>query len=55
MAFGGAEWADPMMALNRPFDMAFRPVINSFQGRHNVELHLVDWREGGEEDLGLRS
>ena len=47
VAFGQAEWAEPMMALNRPFDIAFRPVINSFQGRHNVELHLVDWREAG--------
>ena len=47
VAFGQAEWAEPMAALNRPFDIAFRPVINSFQGRHNVELHLVDWREVG--------
>ena len=47
VAFGQAEWAEPMVALNRPFDIAFRPVINSFQGRHNVELHLVDWREAG--------
>ena len=47
VAFGQAEWAEPMMALNRPFDIAFRPVINSFQGRHNVELHLVDWRDAG--------
>ena len=47
VAFGAAEWAEPMAALTRPFDIAFRPVINSYQGRHNVELHLVDWREGG--------
>jgi single-stranded-DNA-specific exonuclease len=47
VAFGQAEWAEPMMALNRPFDIAFRPVINSFQGRQKVELHLVDWREAG--------
>jgi single-stranded-DNA-specific exonuclease len=47
VAFGQAEWAEPMMALNRPFDIAFRPVINNFQGRQNVELHLVDWREAG--------
>ena len=49
VAFGAAEWAEPMMALTRPIDIAFRPVINTFQGRHNVELHVVDWREGGEE------
>jgi single-stranded-DNA-specific exonuclease len=47
VAFGQAEWAEPIMALNRPFDIAFRPVINTFQGRQNVELHLVDWREAG--------
>jgi len=47
VAFGAAEWAEPMTALTRPIDIAFRPVINTFQGRHNVELHLVDWREGG--------
>jgi single-stranded-DNA-specific exonuclease len=47
VAFGQAEWAEPMMALKRPFDIAFRPVINSYQGRQNVELHLVDWREAG--------
>jgi single-stranded-DNA-specific exonuclease len=46
VAFGGSEWAEPMAALDRPFDIAFRPVINTYQGRHNVELHLVDWREG---------
>jgi single-stranded-DNA-specific exonuclease len=46
VAFGAAEWAEPMAAVNRPIDIAFRPVINTFQGRHNVELHLVDWREG---------
>jgi single-stranded-DNA-specific exonuclease len=47
VAFGQAEWAEPMLALNRPFDIAFRPVINHYQGRQNVELHLVDWREAG--------
>jgi single-stranded-DNA-specific exonuclease len=47
VAFGAAEWAEPMVALGRPFDIAFRPVINNFQGRQNVELQLVDWREAG--------
>jgi single-stranded-DNA-specific exonuclease len=44
VAFGGAEWADELAAPGRPIDVAFRPVVNTFQGRHNVELHLVDWR-----------
>jgi single-stranded-DNA-specific exonuclease len=44
VAFGGAEWAEELTAVNRPIDVAFRPVINTYQGRRNVELHLVDWR-----------
>jgi single-stranded-DNA-specific exonuclease len=44
VAFGGAEWAEPLAALEHPIDVAFRPVVNTYQGRHNVELHLVDWR-----------
>ncbi len=46
VAFGGGEWADELAALRGPIDIAFRPVINTFRGRQNVELHLVDWREG---------
>ena len=44
VAFGGGEWADELTALKGPIDVAFRPVINTFRGRCNVELHLVDWR-----------
>ncbi len=44
VAFGGGEWADELAAVDGPLDVAFRPVINTFRGRHNVELHLVDWR-----------
>ncbi len=44
VAFGGGEWADELAALKGPIDIAFRPVVNSFAVRHNVELHLVDWR-----------
>ena len=46
VAFGAGEWAEELAAIDRPIDIAFRPVINSFQGRRNVELHLVDWRPG---------
>jgi single-stranded-DNA-specific exonuclease len=45
VAFGGGEWADELAAADRPLDVAFRPVINTFRGRRNVELHLVDWRK----------
>lgn len=44
VAFGGGEWAEALGALRGPIDVAFRPVINSFRGAANVELHLVDWR-----------
>jgi single-stranded-DNA-specific exonuclease len=46
VAFGGADWADDLAAQTGPIDVAFRPVINAYQGRRNVELHLVDWRAG---------
>jgi len=46
VAFGGGEWAEDLAALDGPLDVAFRPVINTFAGRSNVELHLVDWRPG---------
>ena len=44
VAFGRGEWAADLSKLERPFDIAFRPVINTFGGRRSVELHLVDWR-----------
>lgn len=47
VAFGGGDWADELAVLDQPIDVAFRPVINTFRGRHNVELHLVDWRKMG--------
>ncbi len=43
VAFGGGEWADEIAAAG-DLDVAFRPVINEYQGRRNVELHLCDWR-----------
>ena len=46
VAFGGGEWAEELTALDGPLDVAYRPVINRFAGRSNVELHLVDWRPG---------
>jgi len=46
VAFGAGERAQELAAVDGPLDIAFRPVINTFRGRHNVELHLVDWRAG---------
>ncbi len=47
VAFGGGEWAEPLANLAAPMDIAFRPVINTFRGRRNVELRLIDWKPGG--------
>jgi single-stranded-DNA-specific exonuclease len=44
VAFGGGDWAVELGAADGPLSLAFRPVINSFQGRRTVELHVVDWR-----------
>lgn len=43
VAFGCGEWAEQLTSLAGPIDVAFRPVINTFRGQRNVELHLVDW------------
>lgn len=44
MGFGHGEWMDDLIAVEGPIDIAYRPVINEFRGRRNVEIHLVDWR-----------
>ena len=44
VCFGGGERLEELSNASGPIDVAFRPVINSFRGRRNVELHLVDWR-----------
>jgi single-stranded-DNA-specific exonuclease len=50
VAFGQGDWAEELAQLPGPFDIAYRPVINDFRGRRNVELHLVDWRVNGQPD-----
>ncbi|MBP88152.1 MAG: single-stranded-DNA-specific exonuclease RecJ [Planctomycetaceae bacterium] len=44
IGFGHGEWLDDLIAVDRPIDIVYRPVINEFRGRRNVEVHLVDWR-----------
>lgn len=44
VAFGQGEWCEEIAQCPTPIDVAYRPVINEFRGRQNVELHLVDWR-----------
>ena len=44
VAFGNGDWADELSAAEGTFSFAFRPVINNFNGRRTVELHIADWR-----------
>ena len=44
VAFGRGYWAEELQQLNDPIAVAFRPVINTFRGQRNVELHLEDWQ-----------
>jgi single-stranded-DNA-specific exonuclease len=44
VAFGGGDWCVELGATAGPISLAFRPVINSFNGRRTVELHVADWR-----------
>jgi single-stranded-DNA-specific exonuclease len=44
VAFGQAEWIEPLNSHQGPIDIAFRPQINEFQGMKRVELQLLDWR-----------
>jgi single-stranded-DNA-specific exonuclease len=44
VAFGGGEWLPELLKHGGPIDIAYRPVINEYQGRRNVEVQLVDWR-----------
>lgn len=52
VAFSQAEWLDPINTHRGSFDLAFRPVINEFQGFKKVELQLVDWRVAKHEPAG---
>lgn len=44
VAFGGGDWADELDKQPGPMAVAFRPVINDFNGYRRVELQLSDWR-----------
>jgi single-stranded-DNA-specific exonuclease len=44
VAFGGADWHNELVAVDGPFDVAFRPKINDFGGRRTVEMHIADWQ-----------
>lgn len=44
VAFGQADWIEPLNNHRGQFDIAFRPSINEFNGMKRVELQLLDWR-----------
>ncbi|HEX3998492.1 MAG TPA: single-stranded-DNA-specific exonuclease RecJ [Pirellulales bacterium] len=44
VAFGQGERIDELANLAAPIAVVFRPIVNHFQGRRTVELHIVDWR-----------
>ena len=44
VAFGQAERLEELTSHAGPIALAFRPVVNHFQSRRTVELHVVDWR-----------
>lgn len=44
VAFGEGDWADELPPPNTPLSVAFRPVINEYNGRRSVELQLADWQ-----------
>lgn len=47
VAFRRGEWCEPLGNCEGPIDVAFHPVINTWQGRSSVQLQLVDWRVSG--------
>ncbi len=44
VGFNFGEHADELSRIDTPLDIAYRPVINEYQGRSSVEVQLVDWR-----------
>jgi len=44
VAFGQGDWCDELNACEGPIEVAYRPVINEYNGFRRVEIQLVDWR-----------
>ena len=44
IAFGRGEWAEEIAKLEGPIAICFKPTINEFRGRTNVEMQLIDWK-----------
>jgi single-stranded-DNA-specific exonuclease len=52
VSFGNGDWAEELERVEGPIDVAFRPVINEFRGRRNIELQVVDWRVSNGAKIG---
>ncbi len=50
VAFGGGDWEEELVKIKGPMSIAFRPVINRWQGRVSVEIHLDDWHVDGDHE-----
>jgi single-stranded-DNA-specific exonuclease len=44
IAFGRAEWADEIAAVQGAISISYAASINRFRGQENVELKLLDWQ-----------
>jgi len=44
VGFNFGEAAEELAGTCAPLDVAYRPVINEYQGMSRVEVQLVDWR-----------
>lgn len=44
ISFGRGEWVQELTDLSSPVSVCFKPLINEFRGRKNVELQVIDWR-----------
>jgi single-stranded-DNA-specific exonuclease len=47
VSFGHGDWADEIskaVAGGNKISICFAPNINRYQGRENVEMHLIDWK-----------
>ena len=46
IAFGQAEWAEPILESGGNISICFQPTINRYRGNESVEMLLVDWQPG---------
>jgi len=46
IAFGAAEWAEPIVESGNSISICFQPTINRFRGSESVEVQLIDWQPG---------